>query len=89
MLLHIAVCRKLYENKKIAHATHNMYAYRIYVDTRKAWLQVSVYYMSLLPINHFFLSLGKIVSKFEHLYNMQIFSLKSVSGYDRSKCTRK
>ena len=31
--------RKLYENKKIANATHNMYAYRIYVDQRKAWLQ--------------------------------------------------
>lgn len=34
-----AVLRKLYENKKIANATHNMYAYRIYVDQRKAWLQ--------------------------------------------------
>jgi len=34
-----AVLRKLYENKKIAHASHNMYAYRIYVDSRKAWLQ--------------------------------------------------
>jgi len=34
-----AVVSKLYENKKIAHATHNMYAYRIYNPDKKSWLQ--------------------------------------------------
>lgn len=34
-----AVKNKLYENKKIAHASHNMYAYRIYSDQRKTWIQ--------------------------------------------------
>eukprot|EP00088_Acartia_fossae_P032957 TRINITY_DN33723_c0_g1_i1.p1 TRINITY_DN33723_c0_g1~~TRINITY_DN33723_c0_g1_i1.p1 ORF type:complete len:278 (-),score=51.39 TRINITY_DN33723_c0_g1_i1:239-1072(-) len=34
-----AVINKLYENKKIANATHNMYAYRIYCEDKKTWLQ--------------------------------------------------
>jgi hypothetical protein len=32
------VLSKLYENKKIAHATHNMYAYRIFCDDKQTWL---------------------------------------------------
>jgi len=32
------VLAKLYENKKIAHATHNMYAYRIFCDEKQTWL---------------------------------------------------
>eukprot|EP00088_Acartia_fossae_P007591 TRINITY_DN13572_c0_g1_i21.p1 TRINITY_DN13572_c0_g1~~TRINITY_DN13572_c0_g1_i21.p1 ORF type:complete len:284 (-),score=43.03 TRINITY_DN13572_c0_g1_i21:367-1218(-) len=34
-----AVLNKLYENKKIAHATHNMYAYRIHLPDKNSWLQ--------------------------------------------------
>lgn len=30
---------KLYENRKIAQATHNTYAYRIYNEETKMWLQ--------------------------------------------------
>jgi len=33
-----AVISKLYENKKIAHAAHNMYAYRIYCHEKQSWL---------------------------------------------------
>jgi len=33
-----AVIAKLYENKKIAHAAHNMYAYRIYSQEKQSWL---------------------------------------------------
>jgi len=33
-----AVISKLYENKKIAHATHNMFAYRIYCQEKQSWL---------------------------------------------------
>lgn len=32
------VLAKLYENKKIAHASHNIYAYRIYCDDKQSWL---------------------------------------------------
>lgn len=32
------VLDKLYENKKIAHATHNIYAYRIYCEDKQSWL---------------------------------------------------
>ena len=32
------VISKLYENKKIAQATHNIYAYRIYCDDKQTWL---------------------------------------------------
>jgi len=32
------VLAKLYENKKIAHATHNMYAYRIFCEEKQSWL---------------------------------------------------
>jgi len=34
-----AVMNKLKENKKIAHATHNMQAYRIYIQDKNSWLQ--------------------------------------------------
>ncbi|XP_046991004.1 protein IMPACT-like isoform X1 [Schistocerca americana] len=34
-----AILQKLYENKKIANATHNMYAYRIFKDDTKSFLQ--------------------------------------------------
>lgn len=34
-----AVLSKLNENKKIAHATHNMHAYRIYIQEKNSWLQ--------------------------------------------------
>lgn len=34
-----AIIHKLYENKKIANATHNMYAYRIFKDDTKSFLQ--------------------------------------------------
>ncbi|KAM9099233.1 protein IMPACT [Sarcophilus harrisii] len=33
------VLAKLYENKKIANATHNIYAYRIYCEDRRTFLQ--------------------------------------------------
>lgn len=33
------VLAKLYENRKIAQATHNTYAYRIYNEETKMWLQ--------------------------------------------------
>ena len=33
------VLAKLYENRKIAQATHNIYAYRIYKEDSKSWLQ--------------------------------------------------
>ncbi|XP_043835490.1 protein IMPACT isoform X2 [Dromiciops gliroides] len=33
------VLAKLYENKKIANATHNIYAYRIYCEDRQTFLQ--------------------------------------------------
>ncbi|XP_020824366.1 protein IMPACT [Phascolarctos cinereus] len=33
------VLSKLYENKKIANATHNIYAYRIYCEDRQTFLQ--------------------------------------------------
>lgn len=33
------VLEKLYENKKIASATHNIYAYRIYCEDKKSFLQ--------------------------------------------------
>jgi len=33
-----AVVAKLYENKKIAHATHNIYAFRIFCDDKQTWL---------------------------------------------------
>ncbi|KAI9555241.1 hypothetical protein GHT06_017756 [Daphnia sinensis] len=33
------VLAKLYENRKIAQATHNIYAYRIYNEQTKMWLQ--------------------------------------------------
>ncbi|XP_031431443.1 protein IMPACT isoform X2 [Clupea harengus] len=33
------VLDKLYENKKIASATHNIYAYRIYCEDRNTFLQ--------------------------------------------------
>jgi len=33
-----AVIAKLYENKKIAHATHNIYAFRIFCDDKQTWL---------------------------------------------------
>jgi len=33
------VLAKLMENRKIAHATHNMYAYRIYCHQRNTWIQ--------------------------------------------------
>eukprot|EP00092_Neocalanus_flemingeri_P024747 GFUD01026836.1.p1 GENE.GFUD01026836.1~~GFUD01026836.1.p1 ORF type:complete len:286 (+),score=70.08 GFUD01026836.1:166-1023(+) len=32
------VLSKLYENKKVAHATHNMYAYRIFSEEKQTWL---------------------------------------------------
>ncbi|KAM5222121.1 protein IMPACT [Ctenodactylus gundi] len=35
------VLAKLYENKKIASATHNIYAYRIYCEDRRTFLQDS------------------------------------------------
>lgn len=35
----IKVLEKLYENKKIASATHNIYAYRIYCEDKKSFLQ--------------------------------------------------
>ena len=37
-----AVIAKLYENKKIAHATHNIYAFRIFCDDKQTWLGVMV-----------------------------------------------
>lgn len=33
-----AVVAKLQENKKIAHATHNIYAFRIFCDDKQTWL---------------------------------------------------
>ena len=33
------VLAKLCENRKIAQATHNLYAYRIYNEETKMWLQ--------------------------------------------------
>lgn len=33
------VLSKLYENKKIASATHNIYAYRIYCEDKQTFLQ--------------------------------------------------
>jgi len=33
-----AVIAKLYENKKIANATHNMFAYRIFCEEKQSWL---------------------------------------------------
>jgi len=33
-----SVLSKLYENKKIAHATHNIYAYRIFSEEKQSWL---------------------------------------------------
>ena len=33
-----SVLNKLYTNKKIAQATHNIYAYRIFLPERKTWL---------------------------------------------------
>jgi putative IMPACT (imprinted ancient) family translation regulator len=33
------VLEELYQNKKIAHATHNMYAYRIYKADTKCYIQ--------------------------------------------------
>jgi putative IMPACT (imprinted ancient) family translation regulator len=33
------VLAKLYENRKIAQATHNIYAYRIYNEQTKMWIQ--------------------------------------------------
>jgi putative IMPACT (imprinted ancient) family translation regulator len=33
------VLQELYENKKIAHATHNMYAYRIWKEDTKCFIQ--------------------------------------------------
>lgn len=32
------VISRLYENKKIAQATHNIYAYRIYCEDKQTWL---------------------------------------------------
>ncbi|KAG8225828.1 hypothetical protein J437_LFUL005635 [Ladona fulva] len=34
-----SVLSKLYENKKIANATHNIYAYRIYKEDKKSFIQ--------------------------------------------------
>lgn len=36
------VLAKLYENKKIASATHNIYAYRIYCEDKQTFLQDSI-----------------------------------------------
>lgn len=33
-----AVVAKLHENKKIAHASHNIYAFRIFCDDKQTWL---------------------------------------------------
>jgi putative IMPACT (imprinted ancient) family translation regulator len=33
------VLAKLYENRKIAQATHNIYAYRMYNEQTKMWIQ--------------------------------------------------
>ena len=39
-----AVIAKLYENRKIANATHNMYAYRISQSKGKFDIYIIVYY---------------------------------------------
>ncbi|XP_062916530.1 protein IMPACT isoform X2 [Mobula hypostoma] len=40
MLKQVKLClQKLYENKKIASATHNIYAYRIYCEDKRTFLQ--------------------------------------------------
>ena len=33
-----SVLSKLYENKKIAHVKHNIYAYRIFSEEKQSWL---------------------------------------------------
>ena len=45
-----AVIAKLYENRKIANATHNMYAYRISQSKGKFDIYIIVYYFRNLQI---------------------------------------
>uniref|UniRef100_A0A3Q1FQ54 Impact N-terminal domain-containing protein n=1 Tax=Acanthochromis polyacanthus TaxID=80966 RepID=A0A3Q1FQ54_9TELE len=42
------VLEKLYENKKIASATHNIYAYRLILDVRNVMVVVSRWYGGIL-----------------------------------------